>query len=157
MGQNEKYISIEYTLWNDYYKPLEDLNKKLLERIEELKANSKIYLYISCANYRSARIEHTVIGFLNIDIREALPPAIQISKVELLQAINTTINNENYFRVGRDRIKIFNEDEIAKAKDIIRDYEASEIKFKAAVLELEQEKKKIPAFVRWLFNIKINP
>lgn len=45
---HEKYVSIEWEKWNSYYKPLEELNKSLQEKID--KSDIKFYVNRSWGN-----------------------------------------------------------------------------------------------------------
>lgn len=129
--KDEKYISIEHDRWEEYYKPLEEINKGLESKVRNLErtlAGNYINLYISNMWFPDAshgRLEKLGIVNIGIDPREGysvkeFDKGKFLRYVQELSGVNISINNER----------------------------------QKQLLAAAEKVNKLPKFIKYLFNIK---
>lgn len=148
---DEKYISIEYETWKNKYLPLEETVEKLKKELETEKKNKTITINLGTASlFHSYRrhsynydFEDKVIGFLYENGITEINEQVRISA---LLAIS-------------DSLGIMTEQQAKEWSDKIKSQHLNVNKEVDKILIMTQDNaekyKKIPKFIRWMFNIKL--
>lgn len=130
----EKYISIEYDTWVNKYKPLEEENNHLKQRLQE--ASILININVNEIYSRASRS----IGYVLIEVDK---PKIVIEDYQWI------FIEDQIKRVVANRMSSFT---LTKeyAVEYVNRIEAAKLYMDEQVVKI----KKIPSILRWLFSIK---
>lgn len=128
---DEKYISIPFDKWENYYKKLEEINKKL-----EDKLTGEVRIVIT-HNYIKEFGLQGIYGLINISTGKTNLIDYQIQNVI-----------EDYIRkLAKYKVHILTEE----------DFNSTIEKLKQINLKIDEDKEiisKIPKLVKWIFKIK---
>lgn len=136
-SQDEKYISIEYELWMNKYKPLEEENIDLRRRLKE----STIKVRILLNSFRDNEITEGEIGYVSFEVNKGWSVSIDNWK-----GISTNIENKmnNLMQSSRYYRRFITHGEMVKFID----------EKKQVLAKIEEKINKIPKIIRWLFKIQ---
>jgi hypothetical protein len=172
---HEKFVSIEYDKWNNYYKPLEQTNKQLLSELQAERRNQEATIGIHIDNYERGDFLKNVLMF-KISYVHGGEKAMTLLKDFDFRAYITNLINGNsygdpryYGRYGDNyskKIVIFEDDLISKRNELQQlkdECIEAENKIKQAKVDLENKKQQIkkeakeslPRWVRWLAKVKV--
>jgi hypothetical protein len=150
----EKYISIEYSVWNTKYKPMEEKVKQLQEELEEERNNKMLTLNINFSRYMihmGGPYFHPnirCIGSVDFDLEGV--PKLNLKDRE---SISSIISKEYFagMRSYNDKFRFASEEMVTNALSKI-----GQDKQEVAILISQNEEriKNIPKIIKWLFKIK---
>lgn len=137
----EKFVTIQYDLWNSKYKPMEETNIQLLETLKREREEKKAEIYLHYFNYGHSTVRS--IGYLDINTQFYHPS--WRCKEYITEAIQNLLKDAEfpYYSTRKDAEEMYNK--LLKEQEI-----------KTNLIKLNERMfSKIPRIIRWLFKIKI--
>lgn len=149
---DEKFVSIEYSKWHSYYKPLEELNQQLTQELARLKEENKINIYLSVRGTRYPYLEN--VGFITAGVD--LPHTqVKINGREIIGAMNLAIESETgSFRYSSSKPHVFSYNEAEEFSMLHQKYHQALKDLDKERAAFRKEVRAIPRWKRWLFKIK---
>jgi hypothetical protein len=159
---HEKYVSIDYDLWENHYKLLEERNKILTQQLEEEIEKKKLTITLSLhRHYRDYKYQEQ-IGTINMDMAGSYEVLMDYDRERVFRNIQSDLLSvprghfEKITLLTTDDLKTWefkNEEEQKVKLEILTKREG---KIEHLIQQNYEKYKKIPTFVRWLFGIKAN-
>lgn len=154
---DEKYISIEYSVWNAKYKGMEQRLKEVERELEAEKRRNTFELVVTRRNFNSlpkTNMERTyVLGHLSFELK-GIPLLRTEDRERLQQDIQNEYRTVTSYHGHTERLVTY--EDLSRVEEKLKEEALAIQKTHMANLEETEKIKRLPRIIRWLFNIKVN-